>query len=236
MRLTLAINTTAGRRRLETVVERLQDLTPILRRFGAYLRAKAKLRFTSEGPGWPALSQPTGHGLIQRFTGRITRLGSLRETTAHKRLRAQLQRDVRKDTLDARVLGAFERATRSKGGGRLGELVRASVRDEKLKGRLLRVAKDLDRAHAGKARTGQRAIARHHHLLGRLASTIRATVKKKELLVMSIVDWAGVHNVGGSVGHGAHVPARTFLELEDADVDVLRDLVIHRASDEGRPQ
>lgn len=233
MRLTLAINTTVGRRRLEAVVERLSNLTPILRRFGVYLRAKAKQRFDSEGPGWAPLAQETGHGLIHRFTGRVTRLGSLRETTALKQLRTQLKRQVRKDTVDARVLGAFERATRSTGGGRLGELVRAHVRDEKLKGQLLRIAKDLDRAQAGKQRSGKRAIARHH-LLGRLASSIRASVKKKELFVMSIVPWAGIHNVGGTGGHGAHIPARTFLELEDADVDVLRDLVIGRVRDGGR--
>lgn len=232
MRLTLAINTTVGRRRLEAIIERLQDLMPILRRFGAYLRARAKARFESEGPGWQPLAQQTGHGLIHRRLGRVTRIGSLRETAALKGLRAQLRRDVRADRLDARVLGAFERATRSTGGGRLRGAVNAYVREQKYKGQLLRIAKDLDRA--GKLRAGKRAITRHHRLLGRLASTIRAQVKKKELIVMSIVDWAGVHNVGGEVGHGAHVPARTFLELEDRDVDVLRDLILTGARDEGK--
>lgn len=234
MRLTLVINTTVGRRRLEATVERLQDLQPILRRFGAYLRARAKERFDSEGPGWQPLAQQTGHGLIHRRVGRVTRLGTLRETLALKRLRAQLRRDVRADRLDARVLGAFERATRSNGGGRLRQAVDDYVREQKYKGQLLRIAKELDRVQAGKLRSGKRAITRHHRLLGRLASTIRAQVKKNELLVMSIVDYAGIHNVGGEAGHRAHIPARTFLELEEADVDVLRDLILSGARDEGK--
>jgi hypothetical protein len=54
MRISLTVTTTTGRRRIEGVVHALSDLTPILRRFGAYLRRKARARFEAEGPGNPA--------------------------------------------------------------------------------------------------------------------------------------------------------------------------------------
>ena len=212
------------------MVQALSDLTPILRRFGAYLRAKTKTRFESEGPGWAPLAQSTAHRLIHSFTGKVTKSGALRESAPLKRLRQQLRRDVKTDRLDVRVLTAFERATRSTGGGALGESVRAHLRGQKYERQLTGIAKALDREHAGKRSKQKRAITKHHRLLGKLASTIRAVVKKNELVVRSIVEWAGVHNEGGSAGHGADMPARTFLELEDPDVDVLRDLIVEGAA------
>lgn len=228
MRLTLVIDTSSGRRRIELLVRALTDLRPPLRAFGAYLRAKFKGRFDAEGPGWPPLAQSTGHELIHRFTGKVTAAGRLRETSRLKRLRAQLQRDVRKERLDARVLTAFELATRSTGGGALGAAVRLYVGSQRYAGELRRIAKALDRAHEGKRGRSARAITRHRRLLGKLRSTIKARLEDGGLRVGSFIEWAGVHNEGGPVGHGATVPARTFAELEDDDVDVFGKLLLER--------
>jgi phage gpG-like protein len=229
MRISLTVSTATGRRRVEAIVSALSDLTPILRRFAAYLRARAKARFEAEGPGWQPLAQSTAHRLIHTFTGPLTRSGAVRETAAHRRLRAQLRRDVRADRLDARVLTAFERATRSTGGGAFGAAVRAHVLGRGLayEKRLVALARTLDRKSPSR---GKRAITRHHRLLGRLASTLRAEVKRTSLAVGSIVEWAGAHNAGATVAHGAHLPARTFIELEDVDVDVLSELISEHGS------
>lgn len=228
MRLTLSVDTTAGRRRIELIVRALTDLQPPLRMFGAYLRAKFKGRFDAEGPGWPPLAQSTSHELIHRFTGKVTASGDLRETSRLKRLRAQLQRDVRKERLNARVLTAFELATRSTGGGALGAAIRLHVGTQRYAGELRSIAKALDRAHQGKRTRQVRAISRHHRLLGKLRSTIKARLQDGGIRVGSFVEWAGVHNEGGAVGHGATVPARTFAELENDDVDVFAKLLLDR--------
>lgn len=228
MRLTLAIDTTSGRRRVEVMLRALTDLQPPLRSFGAYLRAKFKGRFDAEGPGWPPLAQSTGHELIHRFTGKVTAAGRLRETSRLKRLRAQLQRDVRKERLDARVLTAFELATRSTGGAALGAAIRLHVGSQRYAGELRNIAKALDRAHQGKRSRQTRAIVRHHRLLGKLRSTIKARLEGSGIRIGSFVPWAGVHNEGGAVGRGATVPARTFAELEDDDVDVFAKLLLER--------
>lgn len=230
LRISLTVQSTAGRRRLEGVVEALSDLTPILRHFGAYLRAKAKARFEAEGPGWAPLAGSTAHRLIHTFTGKLTHAGAVRQTHHVQRLRQQLRRDVKADRVDLRLLTAFERASRSTGGGALGEALRVHLRGQKYGKKLVALAKALDRAKAAKRRPKQRrAITRHHHLLGKLASSIRAQVKKSELVVGSIVEWAGVHNVGGPAGHGATMPARTFIELDDEDFDELQDLIVGAA-------
>ena len=228
MRLTLAIDTSSGRRRIELLVRALTDLRPPLRSLGAYLRAKFTGRFDAEGPGWPPLAQSTGHELIHRFTGKVTAAGRLRETSRLKRLRAQLQRDVRRERLDARVLTAFELATRSTGGGALGAAIRLHVDGQRYAGELRSLTKALDRAHDGRRSRRARAISRHHRLLGKLRSTIKARLEDGGIRVGSFIDWAGVHNEGGPVGHGATVPARTFAELEDDDVDVFAKLLLDR--------
>jgi len=229
VRVRLSVDATAGRRRLELIVRTLTDLQPPLKIFGAYLRAKFKDRFAAEGPGWPPLAQSTGHRLLQSYTGKVTRVGKLRESPRLKRLRRQLQRDVRAERLDSRVLLAFERATRSTGGGALGEAVRHYATGKRYARELANLAKALDRAQAGKRRKQRRAISKHHHLLGRLASTIKARLEGNAVVVGSFVPWAGVHNLGGSGGHGAVIPKRTFAELETDDVDVLVKILVARA-------
>lgn len=229
MRVTLSVDTTAGRRRLELLVRTLADIQPPLRIFGAYLRAKFKDRFTAEGPGWPPLAQTTGHRLLQTYTGRVTKAGKLRESQRLKRLRRQLQRDVRAERLDAPVLVAFERATRSTGGGALGEAVRQYAAGHRYAREIANIAKQLDRERAGKRRRQQRAITKHRHLLGRLGSTIKARLSGNAIVVGSFVPWAGVHNEGGVGGYGATIPKRTFAELESDDVDVLVKILVARA-------
>jgi len=132
-----------------------------------------------------------------------------------------------------RVITALERATRSTGGGALGAAIRAHVLGRGLgyEKRLVSLARALDRKGRRSGKNGKRAITRHQRLLGRLASTLRAEVRRTSLSVGSIVEWAGAHNLGATVGRGAHLPARTFMELDDVDVNVLGELIAERGSD-----
>lgn len=56
-------------------------------------------------------------------------------------------------------------------------------------------------------------------LLGRIASSIRAEISKGALVIESAIDWAGIHNDGGTAGHGARIPKRTFLEWTPERID-----------------
>lgn len=226
MRLSLSIDVKGAKRRIETVATRIEDLEQPLRDFGKYLRAKAAVRFKSGGPGWPARKD---NG--ERFTSE----GKLRLT---KELRAI----VAKATPDAQR--ALKAATRSGGGGALGEAIRQASSGGRIDKALSRIAKQLDRdakseqrrsttpmtaAQAAKAEM-RRAKREQKPLLGRIATSLKARVSKRGTLeVYSAIPWAGVHNDGGTAGNNAEQPERRFLELEEDDLLVLAQLIEHHA-------
>ena len=235
LRVAFTVNTTRGRRKIEIVGASLEDVRASLAPFGKYLRAKAKARFAEEGPGWPALAQSTGHRLIHTKTSRVTVAGDVRQSARVKQLRKALQRDVKQGAASHELLIAFELSTRSTGGGRLGAAIRRQLAQKqdarvlRYMGELQNIAKELDREASGKRRKGKRAIARHR-LLGRLATSLQVVLEKRSVVLRSRASkFAGIHNDGGVGGHGAHIPARTFNELEPEDIDELVKMIRERA-------
>ena len=220
MKLTLSVDTTKGRRRLELMGLALSDVRPVLGQFGkTQLIPAQKKRFAAEGPGWAPLAQSTGHRLIHTFTGRVTARGTVRRTARLKQL---------EQSLPLGVNVAIARATRATGGGALGEAFRRHLQGSKKGREVKNIVGELDRASAGKPKKQKRAIAKHR-LLGGLATTIVMALQKKEVSVGSRVAWAGAQNEGDVVGHGAHVPARPFAYLESEDGDVLGQMIVDRA-------
>lgn len=70
-----------------------------------------------------------------------------------------------------------------------------------------RSAATIARAH------GKRKLARS--MLGRLPSAVQYKVTASSITGTSRVRWSGAHQDGDRVGHGARLPARTFLWLSD---------------------
>ena len=65
-----------------------------------------------------------------------------------------------------------------------------------------------------------RAQAKHGgQILGKVASSIAAKIKKGTLTLESKIPWSAVHNDGGTAGHGSAIPGRTFLEWTEADFE-----------------
>jgi len=60
--------------------------------------------------------------------------------------------------------------------------------------------------------------------LGRIAQSCTVEFDRKNWSMRSVIPWAGVHNEGGRVGHGATVPKRTFLEWTNARLDKFEQL------------
>lgn len=56
-------------------------------------------------------------------------------------------------------------------------------------------------------------------VLGRVAASIYVKISKGVLVMGSKIPWAGAHNEGDTVGKGAHLPPRTFLEWTPEDFD-----------------
>lgn len=74
------------------------------------------------------------------------------------------------------------------------------------------------------ARIGRAQKKAAEHLLGKMASSISAKVSGHVLTVQSKIDWSSVHNEGGSAGHGAHIPKREFLSLDEDDTRIFSEI------------
>lgn len=230
MKFYATIDTSEGRKRFELMAGSLEHLATVLKLFRKYLMVKAKGKFKAEGPGWPALAPSTIERLQSLGVGRTTQAGGIRQTARTKAIVKALKKD---ETRNAELLARLKAVTRSGGGGNLGQLIRASSLRKQHKAELLNVAKEIFRIQAlaekGKAPRKQRKAITKHKLLGRLASTLRAMLKKNNLIIYSVVDWAGEHNEGGN-----QVPERTFLELDEQDLDVLVALLLDNVVDPKR--
>lgn len=78
-------------------------------------------------------------------------------------------------------------------------------------------------------RKGQ--IKRHHQRrldsqLGRLRGATEISITQSALVDRSLPKWAGVHQFGGTVGHGAVLPARPFMYASDAVMDLYRNRLL----------
>ena len=231
--LTVRVVTTDLEEKMDLLVDAVSDISEPLRAFGAYLRKRTRKRFQDEGPGWPALADSTQQKLEHTRTARITAAGKVRKSS-ELALRRKIRRESAKGKIGLGALRELEDVLRGRKSDPLAKAFESQLSGTALESfnagqnrTLSRLREDLAR-HAGKSAEKRRAGARQsqrHKLLGKLASSIRASVRGNLLVVESIVDWAGVHNVGGSAGHGSSIPKREFLTLESEDVDVLRTLL-----------
>ncbi len=238
MKFNIRVETTGLQKKFDLLVDQLEDLTEPLRAFGAYLRKKAKKKFEEQGPGWKAISESTQERLEHTRTHRITARGTVRKS-ARRSLKRTLEQNIRKglagsgaraelrqlfDRKRARSQDDLEKAFRSQLG--------RSSRDTH-NATLTKLREDLDRfdrkTSAQRKRGGRKAA--RHKLLGRLASTLRATVGNNTLTVFSSVPWAGVHNKGGVAGHDSQIPQREFLALDEEDVGVLKTILEARMTE-----
>lgn len=63
-------------------------------------------------------------------------------------------------------------------------------------------------------------------MLGRLVR-LKYTITADKLEGKPFVEWAGVHQWGGVVGHGARIPARMFAYASDAMVATAREAILN---------
>lgn len=244
--LTLTVDVSGGERKLSVLVDSARDLDPVLKKYGAtYLRHKVQERFEQEGPGWAPRSPAT----INRMLASGGVLSGKAAERAQGLLRRKLEREARRARRRLRAVedeaGFAREARRQADRGRAGK--RALSMAEVIRRRNAAVArreaviKVFDAIIAGGAVEGtanEKVVAKLNdrlgraekrassQLLGKIASSFKLTVKGGRLEYGSTIPWAGVHNEGGTVGHGATIKARPFAYLTDQDLDVLVDMIV----------
>lgn len=222
--ITLKLSVNGQLRELETRAERLEDLELPLRQWEKYKRGDVQRIFDAGGPGWPdkkgAKQGPQTAGAAQADAARIKKVA---DNILRIKLRAELRRAQRKHargkgnesksaaTVARRyaVLKEFERLAAG------GDPARGSTGDARL-----------DKSVSGlRARTARASAKAASRPLGRVAASIKSKVEKHAVSVFSTIPWAGAHNEGATVGNGARLPERRFLDITEQDTAVLLMLI-----------
>jgi hypothetical protein len=227
--LTLTVDTSEGRRKFGVFADAIKDLTPVLREFDKYKRARIQELFATGGHGqWAPRSERTD----QRAAARLRDAETRAPTTLLKKLKRDHARAVaRFEKLDAtapakRVNSGRNAVARRAFAVQAFEKVAAGIFeqvDAKQEKILRRIAPRWERA--------QQRAAKKGNLLGGLAQTIESNISRGLLTIDSSWDSPAPAALqeGATVGHGAKLPGREWLSWEDADVDVLADLFEKRA-------
>lgn len=211
-------------------------LDSALRIWNAYFRRRVDDRFKQQGPGWA----PRAAVDDAIDAARDARASSL----AEHRLRMKLVRELKrargrlehgKGTLAsvqrrAAVLREFERQG---AGGEVGvgTKLKQGSKEQAIAGLSgpMKASKALQKSVAGlRERRARAEIAAAAQVLGRISTSIKSKQGRGQLDVFSTIDWAGVQNEGGVVGHGATLPPRPFMYVTSEDAAILAEIVTNR--------
>ena len=210
------------------------DLTTAFKRLGGYLKQRAQLRY--EAQAFAPLAQSTldkraQHGLM----------------TLERKLETDYRKAKKRGWDTARAKGQAPRGviahalTRMTLGDMVGQGVVMSSRGVQNR---LKVLEEFRRRHrrgaqgGGQLTTAQtkglnareaRAVARQvgKPILGGLTRSLVISVGSSSVTLSSrtFEKFSEVHNEGGSAGHGATIPERMTLTVEDRDLDIFADIL-----------
>lgn len=220
--ITLQYHDGGVQRSLDLAVDSLRDLNPIFKKYIAWLKPEIDKVFQAQGPGWAPLAQGTKEA---REAAMPALAKKIREGSLNT-LSRKLGREERKVTrrLDKRRAdqGSYEWGSRK--AKLLGSAERAAERQRRIRAEFQRIAgggeRD-DKTHRKLYERIGRAEGRAEdkiaklqtgELLGQIANSIGWEIKEGGLEVFSRITWAGAHNEGATVGRGARLPERRFLQ------------------------
>lgn len=234
---TLEVNSAGAERKFELASYAMEDLTEPLKRFGAYLRAKALARYKAQA--FPPLAEATVEKRAQKGLRSLER--KLQQDVRKALGRARKGRAQRVGLLDriltsASVRHAAEDAVNSQTRGVQNRLAvlgqfqqwhRKGLKD-KAQGRALLPKQKISLLQR-EARAVVRAVGQP--ILGGLPRTVVFKVGLGTVTLESDThqDWSDAHNKGGTVGHGAKLPQRETIVLEPVDLEVLARILMDAA-------
>jgi phage gpG-like protein len=207
-------------REIETTAQTLDDLEIPLELWNKYKRKKVQEIFDAGGPGWPPKETGGGAGenrsseaSVRRRADQIMRVKLQKELRRAQRKYVNAKGDASKSAAAMKrrytVLKEFERLAAG------GEPSGASTGDAKLDASV----------HRLRERHARAAVKAASRPLGRIAASIKSKVEKFSVEIKSTIPWAGAHNEGDTVGHGAELPQRQFLDVTEEDLAVLLILI-----------
>lgn len=229
--LSFSVRSKLTEQMLRGIESRARNSERIMRRWLGYMRHKARQRF--DQLAGPPLAESTRKRYEQTKTGSVTAAGNVRKSYAQSAERAlrQKHRDKATGQLTPKGRELVAELRRLAAGG---DPNRSTI-DESEKNSVNTLRKKLQRAQEKKAsqRHEPRKIERRR-LLGRLVGALETTKTMLAAILRNRVPWSGVHNEGGAVGHGAQVPERRTVEIDQADADELGKIAVEQMLGSGR--
>lgn len=184
---------------LSDIAERAKDAKPVLKQWGALLKAAAKRQMADLAP---PLAASTLYKQQHTGTGSLTRQANVRASYA-KRLDQTLKRKGAEEArADLRKLLSGDRG--SSGNKTVASLRRRLERAKRGRDMGLRVA-------TGKTQAERTGGVRG----GKMIRAWRAVARGLAVAVENLVPFSGVHDEGGRVGNGATLPAWGFTEIPE---------------------
>lgn len=212
--LTWLVNVTEATATWLGVERAAADASRVMRRWGGYLSAAAR-KAAEEQSGWPGWAESTRRKYEQTRTSKVTVQGNVRESYAQnlaRALRTRARQGVASAPADLAELARL----------RAGGAPRPDYQGGKA---VQQLGRALERARKGRRVGGDRRLVARRKLLGRLPRMLVRTVARTAVTLTNPVDWSGAQNRGGRAGHGAQLPARTWLDIDDQDRVVLVEIV-----------
>jgi phage gpG-like protein len=236
---TIHVNIDGLEHKLDTLADSAKDLEEPLRIFGGYLRQRAIERYKAQG--FPPLAKAT---LEARADKALAGLENKLRQDLKKALKRQPQarRSLLEKLVGARVPeGMAGGSALSKGAAsRLAVYQEFRARHRKPSGdnkfEQMAGAKDLSLKQLASldAREG-RAIAKavSGPILGKLVKSLKVTVGSGSVTLASrtVTGFSEIHNEGGTAGRGSKIPKRETILIEEKDLDVLADIVLHHLTE-----
>lgn len=214
--IVLHIRTGEVEHMLETVADSLDDLTIPLELWNKYFRKRVQAKFDAGGPGWEPKKGSTGAGKAALPEEAVKQLA---DQMLRRKLKNELRRATRKYARGSGSAKAMERRLAV-----IAEFERIAAGG--LPVATLAADKKLEKSVRGLRERHARATTKAQGKpLGRMASSIKSKLTKFSVTVYSEVPFSAVHNDGGTAGHGAKIPERKFLDIDDDDLKVLVQLI-----------
>ena len=223
--LTISVEVEGAKRELNLLARRFSDLLPVMGAFSAYMREDVQRVFDTEGAGqWPARKEATAEAYKRSIAGRIERVERNKYRGLSSRLQAEKRRAIKTASKPAKSEKKTERRQRAieRKESQIAEVARLAAGGELKPQGQAGLYKRVERRIV-QSQTKIQAI-KEGKTLGRIAQSCTVEFDRKNWSMRSVIPWAGVHNEGGRVGHGATVPKRTFLEWTNARLDKFEQL------------
>ena len=213
MPISIQVEVDGAVRDLEILADSFAEIRPVFAKFSAYMRGEIQSVFDSDGGGaWPPRKDPRPMG-EEAKAAKVEKIRSAQYSSLSGAVRSSQRKAARllaKTPQSDSKLTERRRKSVAKYEAQLEEIKRIGAggsKDQKGFRKLYeRMSRREDRA-AKKIERLERAAP-----LGQIANSFSIDFDKSNWEMFSRIPWAGVHNEGGTAGHGARIPARVFLE------------------------